>query len=46
MNKRIVTLLAIFLIFSNINGQIFTQADPFYLFEQEKNSFAIDVKKI
>ena len=45
MNKRIVTFLAIFLIFSNINGQIFTKADPFYLFEQEKNSFAIDVNK-
>ncbi len=45
MNKRIVMFLAIFLIFSNINGQIFTKADPFYLFEQEKNSFAIDVNK-
>ena len=45
MNKKIVTLFAMFLLFSKVNGQIFTQADPFYLFEQEKKSFAIDVNK-
>jgi hypothetical protein len=45
MYKRIITFLVIFIIFSQINAQIFTQADPFYLFEQEKKSFTADQNK-
>ncbi|NHZ87017.1 MAG: hypothetical protein GWP19_14285 [Planctomycetia bacterium] len=42
MSKRIISFLVIFFFFSKLNAQIFTQADPFYLLEQEKNSFTID----
>ena len=39
MYKRTIALLVIFFIFSQLSAQIFTQADPFYLLEQEKKSF-------
>ena len=42
MNKRIIIFLIIFLTFSQISAQIFNQADPFYLLEQEKKSFTND----
>ena len=42
MYKRIIISIVIFLILSQINAQIFTQADPFYLLEQEKISFYTD----
>ena len=42
MYKRIIILLAVFIFYSNIKAQIFTQADPFYLLEHEKHSFTIN----
>jgi len=42
MYKRIIILFAVFLFYSNIGAQIFTQADPFYLLEYERYSFTID----
>ncbi|MCJ7801027.1 MAG: capsule assembly Wzi family protein [Candidatus Marinimicrobia bacterium] len=39
MYKKIITFISIFLLLSNLSAQIFIQADPFYLLEQEKNSF-------
>jgi len=42
MYKRIILLFAVFLFYSNIKAQIFTQADPFYLLEHEKHSFTIN----
>jgi len=42
MYKKIIATTAVFLFISNLYSQIFITADPFYLLEQEKNSFAID----
>ena len=42
MYKRITVLFAVFLFYSNIGAQIFTQADPFYLLEYERYSFTLD----
>ena len=44
MDKKLFTFFIISLIFSQLSAQIFTQADPFYLLEQEKNSFTTDKK--
>ena len=45
MYKRTVIILATFTILSQMNAQIFNQADPFYLLEKEKQSFSIDKNK-
>ena len=42
MYKKIITLIIAFLFISNLSAQIFINADPFYLLEQEKNSFTIN----
>lgn len=42
MYKRNNFFLAVFLLFSTLSAQIFIQADPFYLLEQEKKSFSLD----
>ena len=36
MYKRIITFLIIFIIYSQMNAQIFISSDPFYILEQEK----------
>jgi len=42
MYKKIIATTVVCLFISNLYSQIFITADPFYLLEQEKNSFAID----
>ena len=42
MYKILVSIHVAFLMFSTLSAQIFIQADPFYLLEQEKYSFTSD----
>jgi len=42
MFKKIIATTVVFLFISSLYSQIFFPADPFYLLEQEKNSFTID----
>ena len=42
MYKKIIVILIAILYYSILNAQIFTQADPLYLLEQEKKSLTIE----